>query len=69
LSLTLGQGIALRYFHTLSSTDLLGDLEQIDVSQYAKNHRHDHVSRPTTVDAAHLSSYLSVDCRVVDYCG
>jgi hypothetical protein len=65
-----GQGIvAQRFSHTISSTGLLGVADQVNVTQDAKDQRHEHVSRPTTVDAANPSSYPAMEGRVVDHCG
>jgi hypothetical protein len=62
-----GQGIiAQRFSHTFSSTGLLGIAEQVDVTHDAEDHRHEHLSRPTTVDAADPSPYPAMKGRVDD---
>jgi hypothetical protein len=56
LSLTAGQGIvALPFSDTFAYPALLDVAEQVDLSQDAEEHRHEHVARPTTVEAARPS--------------
>ena len=65
-----GQGIvALRCSHAFSSPGPLGVAEQIDVSRAAENHRHEHVSRLTTVNITQPLPRLTVEGLIVCYRG